>query len=228
MSEPQTQIEKPQAEEPQNEEEQAKKKYTFGDFLGDVLDILEAGAISIFVFVLLFAFVMRPVTVDGSSMNPTLYDLDKLLILTPLKGVHNGDIVVVNNEEGGRFTDPEQTVIALQPGLDRVLIKRVIARAGQEIDIDTAAGTVTVDGEVLDEPYIADPTYREDGAFTYPMTVPEGYVFVMGDNRLNSTDSRNPAVGLIPTENIYGTAFFRYDRDASLTDKWTDRFGILF
>ena len=209
-------------------EQQADKKYTIGDFCGDILDILETGALSIFVFVLLFTFVIRPVTVDGDSMNPTLYHSDKLLILTSLKGVNNGDIVVVDNHEGGRFTDAEQTVIARKPGLDRVLVKRVIACAGPEIDIDTTAGTVTVDGIVLDEPYIADPTYREDGAFTYPMTIPEGYLFVMGDNRLNSTDSRSPAVGLIPEDSVYGTAFFRYDRDESMMEKWTDRFAILF
>ncbi|MBQ9906365.1 MAG: signal peptidase I [Oscillospiraceae bacterium] len=210
-----------------SEQEAEKKKYSLEEFCGDVLDILEAGAISVFVFILLFAFVIRPVTVDGGSMNPTLYNMDKLLILTPLKG-NNGDIVVVNNEEGGRFVDPEQTVVVRQPGLGKVLIKRVIARAGQEVRIDTTEGTVTVDGKVLDEPYIADPTYREDGAFTYPMTVPEGYIFVMGDNRLNSTDSRNPAVGLIPVENIYGTAVLRYDREDELTESWKDRFAILF
>ncbi len=209
-------------------EQQTKKPYTIGTFFGDILDILETGAISIFVFVLLFAFVTRPVTVDGNSMNPTLYNLDKLLILTPIKNIDNGDIVVVNNHEGGGFTDAAQTVVARHAGLDRVLVKRVIACPGQEIDIDTTAGTVSVDGVVLDEPYIADPTYREDGAFTYPMTVPEGYLFVMGDNRLNSTDSRSPVVGLIPIESVYGTAFLRYDRDSSLLDKWTDRFAILF
>ena len=204
-----------------------KKKYSLEEFCGDVMDILEAGAISVFVFILLFAFVMRPVTVDGGSMNPTLYNLDKLLILTPLKG-NNGDIVVVNNDEGGRFVDPEQQIVIRQPGLGKVLVKRVIARAGQEINIDTTTDTVTVDGKVLDEPYIADPTTREDGAFTYPMIVPQGYLFVMGDNRLNSTDSRNPAVGLIPLENVYGTAVLRYDREDDLIESWTDRFAILF
>ena len=205
-----------------------EKKYTLEDFCADVLDILEAGAISIFVFIMLFAFVMRPVTVDGGSMNPTLYNLDKILILTPLKGIHNGDIVVVNNEEGAGFADAAQTVVERHPGLEKVLIKRVIARGGQTLDIDTDAGTVTVDGKVLVEPYIADPTCREDGAFVYPLTVPEGYLFVMGDNRMNSTDSRSPMVGLIPVECVYGTAIIRYDREDDLTQKWTDRFDLLF
>ncbi|MBR3043934.1 MAG: signal peptidase I [Oscillospiraceae bacterium] len=170
---------------------------------------------------------MRPVTVDGGSMNPTLYNLDKLLIVTPFKGL-NGSIVVVDNQQGGFFADPEQTVITEQPGLGKILIKRVIARGGQTIDINTAAGTVSVDGNVLDEPYIAEATMREDGAFTYPMTVPEGYVFVMGDNRMNSTDSRSTAVGLIPVDEVLGTAVVRYYREEELTEKWTDRFGFLF
>lgn len=219
------------AEEEKNNETQTSEaeedSYSFSDLLGDVLDILEAGAASIFVFVLLFAFVMRPVTVDGGSMNPTLYNLDKLLIVTPFKGL-NGSIVVVDNQQGGFFADPEQTVITEQPGLGKILIKRVIARGGQTIDINTAAGTVSVDGNVLDEPYIAEATMREDGAFTYPMTVPEGYVFVMGDNRMNSTDSRSTAVGLIPVDEVLGTAVVRYYRDDELTEKWTDRFGFLF
>ena len=194
-------------------------------FFEELLSIIGFAVVAI---AFAFTFLFRTVSVDGGSMNPTLYDMDKLLILTPLKGVRNGDIVVVDNTEGGSFIDAEQTVVARQPGLDRVLIKRVIARAGQTISIDTAAGTVTVDGEVLNEPYIADPTYREDGAFHYPMTVPEGYLFVMGDNRLNSTDSRSPSVGLIPTECVYGTAVFRYDREDNMITKWSDRFAILF
>lgn len=219
--------EKKSAEKEAQDEENEEDSYSLSDLLGDVLDILEAGAASIFVFILLFAFVMRPVTVDGGSMNPTLYNLDKLLILTPFKGT-NGSIVVVDDQEGAVFSDPEQTVVMQQPGLGKVLIKRLIAHEGQVIDIDTAAGTVTVDGNVLDEPYIADPTLREDGAFTYPLTVPEGYIFVMGDNRLNSTDSRSPAVGLVPVKEVLGTAIFRYDRESDLTEKWYDRFGKLF
>ena len=203
------------------------ESYSFAEFIGDVLDILEAGAASIFIFLLLFAFVMRPVTVDGGSMNPTLYNLDKLLILTPLKGVHNGDIVVINNQMGGFFTDPEETVIADRPAMGKVLIKRVIACGGQELNIDIVSGTVTVDGDVLNEPYIADLTLREDGAFTYPFIVPEGYIFVMGDNRLNSTDSRSPAVGLIPQDEVLGTAFLRYGRDKELVSEWKDHFAFL-
>ena len=200
--------EKKSAEKEAQDEENEEDSYSLSDLLGDVLDILEAGAASIFVFILLFAFVMRPVTVDGGSMNPTLYNLDKLLILTPFKGT-NGSIVVVDDQEGAVFSDPEQTVVMQQPGLGKVLIKRLIAHEGQEINIDTTAGTVTVDGNVLDEPYIADPTLREDGAFTYPLTVPEGYVFVLGDNRNESSDSRSSFVGLVEEKDILGKVLIR-------------------
>ncbi|MBP0970890.1 MAG: hypothetical protein J5753_02505, partial [Oscillospiraceae bacterium] len=68
----------------------------------------------------------------------------------------------------------------------------------------------------------------DDGAFRYPMTVPEGYIFVMGDNRLYSMDSRSPQVALIPEREILGTALFRYDRDKEQRSKWTERFDYLF
>ena len=197
------------------------------EFLGDLLDILETAVGTVFVFLMLFAFTMRPVTVDGGSMNPTLYDGDKLLIATPLHSCNYGDIVVIDDQEGGFFSDPEETDVFRRQGLQIVIVKRVIAHGGQEINIDFESGTVTVDGTVLDEPYIADPTTRNDGAFTYPLTVPEGYIFVMGDNRLGSSDSRNPAVGLVPQEQVLGTAFLRYGRNSDLCSSWRDKFAIL-
>ena len=161
-------------------------------------------------------------------MVPTLLNQDKLIMLTLCPPVTNGHIVVINDKDCGYFTDEEQTQVARRPGYEGVLVKRVIATAGQEVNIDTEAGTVAVDGRQLPESYIAELTKREDGAFRYPFTVPEGYIFVMGDNRMHSTDSRNPQIGLVPKEQVLGTVLFRYKRNKEFVEKWTDRYGWLF
>ena len=212
---------------PENQQNAAEESFSAKAFFFDLLDILETAILTVFVFLMLFAFVLRPVTVDGSSMNPTLYNEDKLLILTPLRFCNNGDIVIIDDQECGRFSDYEQEKVYRNPGLGYVIVKRVIAREGQVIDIDFGSGVVTVDGTALDEPYIKEVTSRNDGAFVYPMTVPEGYIFVMGDNRNGSTDSRNPSVALVPTEQIIGTVFFRYDRNDDLCMKWSEKFAFL-
>ena len=88
------------------------------------------------------------------------------------------------------------------------MVKRVIATEGQTVDIDFAEGVVYVDGVALDEPYTSEPTNdRED--FVGPVTVPEGYIFVMGDNRNASTDSRSNLVGMIRKEYVMGKSLFR-------------------
>ena len=199
-----------------------------GGLLGDLMDIIEAGLVTVFLFLLLFAYLVRPVTVEGGSMNPTLLNKDQILILMTLYEPKNGQIVVLDDEVSALFRDYEQTEVMEKDGANMVLVKRLIAKAGQTIDIDASQGTVKVDGVLLDEPYIADPTTDDDGAFRYPMTVPEGYIFVMGDNRLYSMDSRSPQVALIPEREILGTALFRYDRDKEQRSKWTERFDYLF
>ncbi len=199
-----------------------------GGLLGDLMDIVEAGLVTVFLFLLLFAYLVRPVTVEGGSMNPTLLNKDQILILMTLYEPKNGQIVVLDDEVSALFRDYEQTEVMEKDGANMVLVKRLIAKAGQTIDIDASQGTVKVDGVLLDEPYIADPTTDDDGAFRYPMTVPEGYIFVMGDNRLYSMDSRSPQVALIPEREILGTAMFRYDRDKEQRSKWTERFDYLF
>ncbi|MBR5722680.1 MAG: signal peptidase I [Oscillospiraceae bacterium] len=199
-----------------------------GGLLGDLMDIIEAGLVTVFLFLLLFAYLVRPVTVEGGSMNPTLLNKDQILILMTQYEPKNGQIVVLDDEVSALFRDYEQTEVMEKDGANMVLVKRLIAKAGQTIDIDASQGTVKVDGVLLDEPYIADPTTDDDGAFRYPMTVPEGYIFVMGDNRLYSMDSRSPQVALIPEREILGTALFRYDRDKEQRSKWTERFDYLF
>ena len=91
------------------------------------------------------------------------------------------------------------------------LIKRVIAEPGQTIDIDPEKEEVLIDGKVLDEPYIKDTINSLSfTAFDFPITIPEGYYFAMGDNRRVSADSRNPDIGLIKKDQIYGKAIIRY------------------
>lgn len=210
------------------QEEASENRTGFKEFWFDIMDIAEAAILTVFLFLLIFAYLLRPVTVDGSSMNPTLYNEDQLLILTAMHTPRNGDIIVINDEHAGLFSDPQQQSIYQAHGLDIVIVKRLIAKGGQQIDIDFENGVVTLDGKTLNEPYIAEQTTRNDGAFTYPMTVPEGYLFVMGDNRLGSTDSRNPAVALVPEDQVIGTAFLRYGRNDELCTSWTDRFAFLF
>ena len=100
-----------------------------------------------------------------------------------------GDVVVLRKESF--LTEP--------------IVKRVIATAGQTVDIDFGAGIVYVDGEALEEDYINEPTFTEEG-MEFPLTVPEGSIFVMGDNRNHSDDSRNSRLGTVDTRYVIGKA----------------------
>lgn len=189
--------------------EQKEKKRTPKQICNDIVEILETMLMSVFVVLLLFTYLIRPVTVEGNSMVPTLQNQDKLVMRRILYQPHHGDIVVVSNY-AGHVLDKDGNVVNSGYALNENLIKRVIAVSGQTVDVRTEEGLVYLDGEPLDEEYVNQPTLTNDGAFQYPITIPEGYVFVMGDNRNHSTDSRNPSVGLIAEEDIIGQAFFRY------------------
>ena len=144
--------------------------------------------------VVVFAFAARLVLVSGPSMRETLQDQDCLVVLSPLLcgDYEAGDIVIIQRES---FRDGEP------------IVKRIIATEGQTVDIDFAAGNVYVDGELLEEDYINEPTYVEEGT-EFPLTVPEGSIFVMGDNRNDSDDSRDPDLGPVDTREIMGQAVF--------------------
>nr|MDE5741001.1 signal peptidase I [Oscillospiraceae bacterium] len=151
--------------------------------------------------------IMRIANVDGESMLPTLVDGDRLIVSHIMYTPKAGDIVIVNSENGNVYGENNQ--ITKVDGLGKVIVKRVIAVGGQTVDIDFNTGEVKVDGTVLTEDYIQDLTKQDEGGHRYPVTVPEGYVFVMGDNRMNSTDSRSTLVGFVDEEDILGKVVLR-------------------
>lgn len=177
-----------------------------GKLIRELYDWGEALVFALSFVVLTFTFVFRIITVDGSSMFPTLHDKDKIIISDILYTPHQGDIVVLTKKE-----------FSSQP-----LVKRIIAIEGQTIDINFATHEVSVDGKVLDEPYINEPTSLSYD-MTFPAVVPKNCVFVMGDNRNRSTDSRNTTIGMIDKRNILGKAeFFLYtfDKFGPVKDGW--------
>ena len=140
-------------------------------------------------------FAFRVIDVDGTSMEPTLINTDKVIITNLFYEPKNGDVVVISH--GEEYEKP--------------LVKRVIAVGGQTVDIDFNLGIVYVDGYALDESrYISEPISRHlNNEMTFPVTVPYGYVFMMGDNRNGSTDSRSLDVGFCREEYILGKAICR-------------------
>ena len=158
----------------------------------NIVEWYEALIFALAFLVLLFTFVVRVVAVNGSSMVPTLHSGDRLLVQSSLFGVDRGDVVVVDSY--------------IEYG--KPLVKRVIAVGGDQVDIDAEAGQVFVNGQLLDEPYIAEPTHQA-GNMEFPLTVPEGCVFVMGDNRMHSTDSRFQDIGFIDERDILGRVLYR-------------------
>lgn len=156
---------------------------------------------AVVIVMLMFTFLFRQVGVMQSSMVPTLYEGDTLMVGAFPKKIAQGDIVII--------TDPYYK---------NPLVKRVIATGGQTIDIDFGVGKVTVDGKVLNEPYIAELTHKQYDV-DFPLTVPEGCLFVLGDNRNQSQDSRHSEIGCVKEQYIMGRVIFRLSTDWNLYEK---------
>ncbi len=179
-----------------------QKSETVKSVFQSILEWAEAITAAFVAIVLIFAFLFRLVSVDGTSMETTLHNGERLILSRLPYTPAYEDIVVLNLKEG---TEP--------------LIKRIIGLAGDTIEI-TEWGGVLRNGETLDETYIHVPTATEsmDG----PVTVPEGYIFVMGDNRMNGCSLDSRTFGCVPCDNVLGKAVFRIaplDRWGSLYDE---------
>jgi signal peptidase I len=170
--------------------DETQKKTT--NSLSEVHDWIQSILFALVFCVLLFVFVVRLDDVVGTSMVPTLQDSDKMVVSNLFYNPKQGDIIIFKKTE---FKD-------------EALVKRVIATEGQTIDIDFSKGIVYVDGVAMDEPYIAELTQNRidfDGA----QVVPAGCVFVMGDNRNNSSDSRDSRIGMVDKRLIIGKVLLR-------------------
>lgn len=156
----------------------------------NLYDWVNSIIVAVVAVVILLTFCFRLIDVDGRSMEPTLINTDKVIVTNLFYTPNNGDVVVISHGEK----------------YDKPLIKRVIATEGQTLDIDFENCKIYVDGALIDEPYIQGETI--EGNADIPDVVPEGKVFVLGDNRPVSLDSRSREVGLIDEESIIGKAQF--------------------
>ena len=160
---------------------------------GSLFDWARSLVSAVVAVVLVFLFVTQLITVQGPSMQNTLYEGDKVLVIrSALCSIEAGDIVMVHQYNAQ---------------LDETIIKRVIATEGQTVDIDFQTGTVYVDGVALQEDYIAERTYTSEG-MELPVTLGEGELFLMGDNRNHSTDSRSTMLGVVDERYVVGKAVF--------------------
>ena len=171
------------------EEEKVDKK---GRFQSIFFDWGESIVVALIAIVVIFTFFGRLVGVDGSSMLPTLHEKDIMLVSNFAYTPEKSDIIVLHQPDIPGF-------------IEGPIVKRIIATGGDEIDINFDLGKVYVNGEELDEPYLNDcelPMLYE--GMDFPQVVPEGCVFVMGDNRNGSTDSRHPQIGMVDERYIIG------------------------
>lgn len=168
------------------------KKKENPTFIDEVLDWLATICKTFTMVILVFTFVARTARVEGPSMQPTLVQNDFLVLWSLGYTPAQGDIIACNCE-----------------GLNKVIVKRIVAVGGQEVNIDFSAGKVYVDGKEFQVSGIPNITTEPESGLTYPLRVPAGKYFVLGDNRQQSTDSRDSKVGFVDREDILGKVVLR-------------------
>jgi len=175
----------------QENENKEKPKKSLEHTVVELVSIISSSIVAIMV---IFTFMFRIVGVSGPSMEETLQDGDWLIVSAFINEPERGDIVIITQPNA--FNEP--------------IVKRVIAIEGDTIDIDFENATVKINGKIINEPYLGSPTSIDEGAWQYPITLKEGQVFVMGDNRMHSSDSRSPDIGLIEEHYILGQVLMRF------------------
>ena len=162
----------------------------------ELFEWVELFAYSVTIVIILFTFFCRIAVVSGPSMENTLYDREVLLVSDLFYEPEPGDVIVF---QSNTILDNE------------AIVKRVIATEGQVVDIDFQNWIVYVDGEPVEEPYINFEAgcFMNGSDYSFPLTVEEGKIFVMGDNRNHSTDSRDARIGQVDTRFVLGRVLIR-------------------
>ncbi|MDD6284798.1 MAG: signal peptidase I [Firmicutes bacterium] len=183
----------------QDETKQAESRSSFRV----VYDWVDSIVLALVVVALLFVFVFRMVGIRGNSMKNTYFDGDRVIISNLFYEPKCGDVVVISRNASNEAADENEGNVPI--------IKRIIATSGQTVDINFETHEVSVDGNLLKEDYILEPTALSYDV-QFPVVVPDGHVFVLGDNRNDSLDSRSTLIGdegMVDTRYILGRAVFR-------------------